>query len=236
MAGRLHLGTSGFAYDEWKGVFYPPDVKQRQMLPFYASRFDSVEINYTFRKQPSPKTLQDWRDATPDGFVFSLKANQRITHWLRLADAGDAVAEFLETAKLLGPRLGPVLFQCPPTLAFDRPLVESFLATLPSDLRFAFEFRHPSWVEAKEPLRDAGAAWCVAETDDAQFTSRSLPRGPFAYLRLRKTSYEDEELRAWAARIRATLRGGRDVFCYFKHEDKGLGPRFADRLRLFLGG
>jgi uncharacterized protein YecE (DUF72 family) len=230
MAGTLYLGTSGFAYGEWIGPFYPTGTKQREMLPFYAKRFNSVEINYTFRQQPAEKTLDTWRDATPDGFQITLKAHQRITHWLRLANADEAVSTFLERAKTLGPRLGVILFQCPPNLPFDRALVENFLGFLPPTYRYAFEFRHPSWVEAKEILASQAAAWCVAETDEHSIGDEPIPENPFVYLRLRKTQYEDDEIRAWAGRVSERLARGVDVFCYFKHEDKGAGPIFAERL------
>jgi len=230
VAGTLYLGTSGFAYDEWKGPFYPPGTRQKDMLPFYASRFPSVEINYTFRQQPAEKTLQAWRAATPEGFLFTLKAHQRITHWRRLADADESVSTFLDGARLLGPRLGVILFQCPPNLPFDRPLIESFLAYLPPMFRYAFEFRHPSWTEARPILAAQRAAWCVAETDEQPAPDEPLPPGPFAYLRLRKTSYADDELATWASRVRPALDEGRDVFLYFKHEDKGAGPILAERM------
>ena len=236
-AGTLYLGTSGFAYDEWKGPFYPPALKQREMLPFYSSRFPSVEINYTFRQQPSEKTLMAWRQATPDGFLFTLKAHQRITHWLRLAGADEAVSTMLERLKELGPRLGPILFQCPPNLAYDRSLIESFLAFLPPTFRYAFEFRHPSWDEAREILASQGAAWCTAETDERPFPpGERLAAEPFVYLRLRKTEYSDEQLRAWAARVSGALDGGKDVFCYFKHEEKGAGPILAERMAELASG
>src|SRR5439155_23481488 len=144
-------------------------LKQREMLPFFARRFRSVEINYTFRQQPAEKTRPTWRDATPDGFVVALKAHRRITNWMRLAGADEAVSAFLDRIRTLGPRLGPVLFQCPPTLHFDRSLIESFLAYLPPTYRYAFEFRHPSWEEARDILAGQGAAWCVAETDERPF-------------------------------------------------------------------
>src|SRR6058998_676287 len=128
MAGTLYLRTSGFAYDKWKGPFYPEKPSPRELLPFYAGRFNSVEINYTFRQQPAENTLVTWRDATPDGFAFTLKAHQRITHWLRLANADEAVSAFLDRAKVLGTRLGTILFQCPPNLPYDRKLIEAFLA------------------------------------------------------------------------------------------------------------
>jgi len=230
MGGTLYLGTSGFAYGEWKGPFYPPTLKQRDMLSFYGSRFRSVEINYTFRQQAAEKTLLAWREATTDGFLFTLKAHQRITHWLRLAGADESVSTFLERAKLLGPRLGPILFQCPPNLPYDRSLIESFLAYLPPTFRYAFEFRHPSWAEAKEVLASQGAAWCVAEADEKPVDGTSLPVEPFVYLRLRKTEYSDDELGAWSDRMSSALGQGADVFAYFKHEEKGAGPIFAERM------
>jgi uncharacterized protein YecE (DUF72 family) len=236
MAGALHLGTSGFAYDEWKGPFYPPDLKQRDMLPYYASRFSSVEVNYTFRQQPAEKTLAAWRDATPDGFLITLKAHQRITHWLRLADCDEAVSNFLERAKTLGPRLGTILFQCPPNLPYDERLIENFVGFLPPTYRYAFEFRHPSWSQAREVLAAQGAAWCVADTDEKPSPDEPIPAEPFAYLRLRKEEYSDDDLEVWAKRITQALEQDRDVFCYFKHEEKGAGPIFVDRLAAILGG
>jgi uncharacterized protein YecE (DUF72 family) len=235
MAGTLFIGTSGFAYAEWKGPFYPTTLKQKDMLPYYASKFPTVEINYTFRQQPAEKTLVAWRDATPDGFQMTLKAHQRITHWLRLANADEAVAAFLDKAKILGPRLGAVLFQCPPNLAYDRALIENFVGYLPPTYRYAFEFRHPSWSEAKGLLASQGAAWCTAETDEQPVGDGPLSADPFAYLRLRKLEYSDEELAAWAGRIGEALARDRDVFCYFKHEDKGAGPILAERMAALVG-
>jgi uncharacterized protein YecE (DUF72 family) len=158
VAGTLYLGTSGFAYDEWKGPFYPADLRQKDMLSFYASRFGSVEVNYTFRQQPAEKTLATWKKATPEGFLITLKAHQRITHWLRLKDADEAVATFLDRVKMLGSRLGAVLFQCPPNLEYDRSLIESFLAFLPPIHRYAIEIRHSSWEAAREVDRREASA------------------------------------------------------------------------------
>ena len=229
-----YIGTSGFAYQEWKGIFYPEDLKDPDMLRHYATRFPSVEINYTFRRFPAEKTLLRWRDQAPEDFRFALKANQRITHFKRLRDAGDDVKEFVERGRLLGDRLGPILVQCPPTLAYERDLLEAFLASLPGDVGFAMEFRHPSWSDARDLLAERGVAWCVAETDDQAVDRRALPGGPFVYLRLRKEEYADDELREWAGSIaRATLEG-RDVYCYLKHEDKAAGPRFAERLETLV--
>ncbi len=232
MAGTLLLGTSGFSYDEWKhGVFYPEGLKNREMLSYYASRFPSVEINYTFRRYPTEKSLNTWRSETPESFRFTLKANQRITHWKRLADVDEDVRAFLDLAGILGERLGTILYQCPPTLEYDRALIESFVGYLPPSPRAAMEFRHPSWVEARELLLSQGIAWCVAETDEKDPGPDDLSWEPFGFLRLRKTEYTDDELAGWTERIRPALEAGNDVYCYFKHEDEGQSTKMADRLR-----
>ncbi|HEU4356333.1 MAG TPA: DUF72 domain-containing protein [Actinomycetota bacterium] len=236
MTGTLYVGTSGFSYDEWKhGVFYPEGLKNREMLSYYASRFPSVEINYTFRRYPSERSLTAWREQTPEGFRFTLKANQRITHFKRLADADDDVRDFLTAAQVLGDRLGTVLYQCPPSLHYDRGLIEAFVGYLPPQPRAAMEFRHPSWREARDLLLAQGVAWCVAETDEQDPGPDDLSWEPFGFLRLRKTEYSDDELRAWAERIGPALETGHDVFCYFKHEDEGASPKMAKRLEAMLG-
>jgi uncharacterized protein YecE (DUF72 family) len=236
VTGSFYLGTSGFAYDGWKhDVFYPEGLKNREMLSYYSSQLNSVEINYTFRRFPTKNSLTTWREQAADGFVFTLKANQRITHSRRLKDADDDVRDFLDLAKLLGDRLGCVLFQCPPNLKYDRTLIEQFVGFLPpGPPRFAMEFRHPSWVEARDLLRDQGIAWCVAQTDDKDPEAGDLSWVPAGYLRLRKTEYSDEELQEWAARIRSALDKGGDVFTYFKHEDEGASPKMAKRLEDLL--
>jgi uncharacterized protein YecE (DUF72 family) len=232
MVGTLYLGTSGFSYEGWKhGVFYPEGLKNREMLSYYASRFPSVEINYTFRRFPSEKSIETWKAETPETFRFTLKANQRITHFRRLADVDEDVRDFLERARPLGERLGTVLYQCPPTLKYDRGLIESFVGYLPPEPRAAMEFRHASWVQARDLLLDQGVAWCVAETDENDPGADDLSWEPFGFLRLRKTTYTKEELNGWAARIGNALEAGNDVYCYFKHEDEGASPRMADRLR-----
>ncbi|MGH2683055.1 MAG: DUF72 domain-containing protein [Actinomycetota bacterium] len=228
MAGLLSVGTSGFAYKEWKGPFYPEKLPDTEMLRYYAGRFPAVEINYTFRRYPATKTLTTWAERTPEDFRFALKAHQRITHTKRLADADDDVSEFLDRAKALGPRLGPILFQCPPSLRFDRRLIEGFVGYLPPTFRYAMEFRHPSWEEARSLLTDQGVAWCVAETDEREPVARVAE--PFGYLRLRKSTYADDELAGWAEWIKGEVATGRDVFGFFKHEEDAVGPRHAERL------
>jgi uncharacterized protein YecE (DUF72 family) len=232
MPGTLYTGTSGFAYKEWKGVFYPEGTKDREMLSAYASRLRSVEINYTFRRQASEKTLTTWREATPETFRFTLKANQRITHWLRLEHADEAVREFLERSRLLGDRLGPILFQCPPNLEFDRSRIEAFVGYLPPGVKAAMEFRHPSWLEARPILAAQGVAWCSAETDEKEADEPSWE--PFGYLRLRKTEYTDDELHKWAERISPAIADGRDVYVYFKHEDGAASAKWAVQLQEIL--
>ncbi len=230
MAGILYLGTSGFAYREWRGSFYPEKVRQKDMLRFYSERFNSVEINYTFRRLPEESTVTSWRGAVPDDFRFTLKAHRLITHWMRLAGADLAVSTFLDRAKLIGPKLGVILFQCPPTLAFDRGLIGSLMAYLPPTFRYAFEFRHPSWTEAREILASQGAAWCVADTDREPAAVEPLPVAPFAYVRLRRETYSQHDMQSWADRIRRVLGEGSDVFCYVKHEERGAAPELARRL------
>lgn len=232
MGGRIYLGTSGFAYPEWKGDFYPADLKNDAMLAYYAQRFSSVEINYTFERNPSEKTLGRWIAETPDSFVFSLKAHRAITHMKRLSgEAAEPLAEFLSSCDPLGGRLGAVLFQCPPNLKADLPRLEDFLGGLPPGRRYAFEFRHGTWNDAAvhEALASRGAAWCIADTDefDAPFV-RTTPA--FTYLRLRKTTYDDEGLSGWAKQIAEALAEGSDVYCYLKHEEDGRGVHFARAL------
>lgn len=237
MSGTAYLGTSGFAYPAWKhGVFYPEGLPDREMLPYYASRFRSVEINYTFRRFPTERTLATWREQTPEGFRFALKANQRITHVRRLADADADVRDFLDRCRVLGDRLGVVLYQCPPSLRYDRGLIEAFVGYLSPEPRTAMAFRHPSWRAARELLSEHGIAWCVAETDERDPEPEDLSFEPFGFLRLRKSAYTEAELAAWAERIGRALGDGHDVYCYFKHEDEGASPRMAEHLARLLAG
>lgn len=225
---RLLTGTSGFAYREWKGSFYPPALPAPAMLTYYAARFPAVEINNTFRRMPTETVLRQWAEDVPQTFTFALKAAQQITHHKRLKDADEVVAQFLRAAAVLGPRLGPVLVQLPPNQKRDVPRLESFLDLLPVDVRFAFEFRHASWFEddVYEALRSRGAALCIAHGEAVD--SPVVATARWGYLRLRQVSYDDAALSEWVRTLQAQQWS--EAFAFFKHEDRGTGPRLARRL------
>ena len=234
--GTLYTGTSGFAYKTWKPGFYPPDLKNADMLRYYAERLPSVEINNTFYRAPTAKLLDSWLSQTPADFCFTLKAPQRITHFSRLKNAGEHVDFFLKTARTLGSRLGTILFQCPPNLRFDAALLAGFFETLPAEgFRFAMEFRHDSWRndEAMGLLREKDVAWCVAEGQAEERVIRTAR--DFIYLRLRRGTYDEADVAAWAQEIGAVLEEGVDAYVYFKHEDDPAGVRYALRLRELCG-
>ncbi|HET7788546.1 MAG TPA: DUF72 domain-containing protein [Myxococcales bacterium] len=220
----VHVGTSGYNYDAWRGTFYPEDLSAKKMLSYYAGQFDTVEINYSFYRKPTAKILQGWAAQVPEGFRFALKAWQRITHQKRLRDAEELVSSFAEAARALGPRLAPVLYQLPPNLKADVPLLRDFVNQLPRDVRAAFEFRHPSWFsqETYQALHDGGATLCVAESEELATPPERTAE--FGYFRLRRLDYDEAALRRWAEAVRA-YRG--EVFVYFKHEDEARGPTFA---------
>jgi uncharacterized protein YecE (DUF72 family) len=224
---RVRCGTSGYNYEPWRGRFYPEDLPKSKMLPYYASRFPAVEINYSFYRKPTEKLTRGWAAQVPEGFRFTLKAWQRITHHARLRETGEMVASFAEAARALGPKLGPVLYQLPPNLKRDDGLFADFLAELPRDVPAAFEFRHESWFadETFRALERAGAALCVAETDD--LATPRVRTAPFGYLRLRRPDYPDAELDGWAKWVRGA-GFTQDVSAFFKHEDEAKGPRFAE--------
>lgn len=230
---RLLVGTSGWSYPAWKGTFYPSDLPATRMLAHYAGRLPAVEVNATFYRMPRRAMLEDWATSVPPGFRFALKAPQRITHTLRLADAGEPLAFFLRAAAALGPALGPLLFQLPPFLRKDLPRLRAFLALLPPGVRVAVEFRHASWFDddVRSALAAAGAALCVAEGDDASTPLEAT--APFGYLRLRRTEYDADAIAGWAARIRAMPWS--EVFVFFKHEDGARGPAYAQLMTRLAG-
>ena len=227
----VHVGTSGYNYEAWRGSFYPEELSSKKMLGYYAERFDTVEINYSFYRKPTAKILEGWAAQVPERFRFALKAWQRITHQKRLRETEELVSSFAEVARALGPRLAPVLYQLPPNLKADVPLLRDFLNQLPRDLRAAFEFRHASWFsdETYSTLRDAGAALCVAESDE--LATPAVRTADFGYLRLRRLDYDAAALARWAEFVKGSPG---DVFVYFKHEDEARGPAFANQFLLLL--
>jgi len=230
---RVRVGTSGFSYAEWKGSFYPEKLPASRMLGYYAERLSTVEINNTFYRMPTDKLLSGWAEKVPEDFSFVLKAPRRITHELRLRDAGETVRAFAERAVKLGDRLGPILVQLPPFFRRDLPLLGEFLGAWPESLRAAFEFRHESWLsdDVYETLRARGAALCIA--DGEKLSVPLVPTAPWGYLRLRRQDYAEGDLARWADRIRA--QPWQRAWVFFKHEDEGAGPALAARLTKLLG-
>ncbi|MBB6096062.1 uncharacterized protein YecE (DUF72 family) [Povalibacter uvarum] len=223
----IWVGTSGYNYPEWKGSFYPEKLAAADMLPYYAQRLSTVEINYTYYRMPNAKTLETWNVATPPKFKLTLKAPKRITHDARLRDCADNVKYFTETAAKLGPKLGALLFQLPPSLKQDLALLDAFLETLPQDTCAAFEFRHGSWLneELYSRLRARNLALCIA--DGETMATPTIITADYAYFRLRDEGYTPEDIAGWAQRIRESTVQCKEVYVYFKHEEAGLGPQFA---------
>lgn len=228
------IGTSGFQYTKWKGNFYPEDLPAAKMLPYYAERFSTTEINYTFHRIPSEKTIENWNKLTPPTFHFTLKAPQKITHWSKLRDCGDTIRYFCEVISKLGEKLGPVLFQLPPTFKKDADVLSAFLRELPSALRLAFEFRHESWLDNEifALLKSSNAALCIADTEDA--TTPKVATADWGYLRLRREDYTKADVERWAEYAREQKERWSDVFVYFKHEEAGIGPKLAKQMQELL--
>jgi uncharacterized protein YecE (DUF72 family) len=225
---QLLAGTSGYSYKEWLGHFYPEKLPGSEMLRYYAEHFTTVEINNTFYRMPAESMLAQWTEQVPDSFTFTLKAPKRITHDNRLRDTESNVAEFLRRANTLGSKLGVLLFQLPPYLKKDLPRLTDFLALLPAGQQVAFEFRNDSWQdeEVYQTLRGRDAILCVTDTDEGD--TPFVATADCGYVRLRRTHYDDDELRAWADQISA--KGLPRTYVYFMHEDEALGTRFAKRL------
>ena len=228
----IWVGTSGYNYPEWKGSFYPETLPAAKMLPYYAERFPTVEINYTFYRMPTEKIVDGWNKATPERFKLTLKAPKRITHDARLRDCGDRVRQFLEVAATLGPKLGALLFQLPPNLKKDLALFDAFLETFPPRVCAAFEFRHVSWLDEEiyDRLRARNLALCVADSE--KLSTPVVVTADYGYFRLRDEGYGPDDIARWAEVISEKTTACRDVFVYFKHEEEGKGPDFG---RMLLG-
>lgn len=219
-----YIGTSGWSYGIWKPEFYPKNVPSKDFLKYYATRLNAVEVNFTFRMRLQEKTALGWVSSVGPNFRFALKANQFITHIRRLANAEEPLNRFLATLQPFGERLGPVLFQLPPNLKLDVPLLSEFLSLLPRNFKSAFEFRHASWFTdaAYNALRERSAALCISETE--KLTTPEIHTADYAYFRLRETSYSSEDLKNIATRIDRVLGKGLDTFVFFKHEEDPRSP------------
>jgi len=227
----LFAGTSGWSYPSWKPGFYPAKLAAAKFLQHYSTRLNTVEVNYTFRHYASEKTQQGWCATTPEGFRFSVKAHQRITHIKKLRDAGEDARSFLAALQPLSEagKLGCVLFQLPPFLKADSALLRDFLQALPTG-RFSFEFRHASWFTDKilGLLKEKGAALCVAESEKLE--TPDVVTADFCYYRMRKPEYSTEERKQISKRIEEHASAGRDVLIYFKHEETPEGALIAEEL------
>ena len=218
---RLLAGTSGYAFKEWKGVFYPPELGDDAWLGFYAGRFPTVEINNTFYRLPKQPVLQDWAAQVPDQFTFSIKASMRITHHARLKpECASALDFLLQNTAVLGERLGPILFQLPPNMEKDVQRLRGFLGLLPPNRRFTIEFRHDSWFDEEvfAALREHDVAMCLNEQED--FACPVQATASWGYVRLHRLDYDAESLGKWASCVAG--QNWNDAYVYFKH-DEGVG-------------
>jgi uncharacterized protein YecE (DUF72 family) len=238
---ELWVGTSGYVYPHWRrGVFYPAGLRQREELPYYAQRFRTVELNNPFYRLPAPESFDRWRDAVPHDFLYAVKASRYITHIRRLREASGSITIFMERAERLGPKLGPVLFQLPPTFSANVADLRRFLDELPEGRRWVVEFRHPSWhtPQVYDALADHAVALCIPVGGRVQ--PDLVTTAPFVYLRMhagegRGGGFTAEQLAQWAGRLRGLGRTGKDRFVYFNNDAEGHAPRDARTLLDLLG-
>lgn len=231
---NLFVGTSGYSYKEWKGEFYPKDVLDKEMLNYYGTKLNSVEINNTFYRLPNENVVKSWAGQVPAAFCFSVKAPQLITHFKRLKDVGDETEYLVRIVRTLGEKLGVLLFQLPPNMKKDILRLETFLKLFSGDVRVAFEFRHASWFddETFNLLRTNNCSLCIADVDDNGLSKGLLSaQVPFVstanwgYVRLRRENYTPAELKKWYKKVNE--QEWKTAFVFFKHEDAGIGPKLA---------
>lgn len=227
---KIHVGTSGYGYKEWKGIFYPEKISPHDMLHFYGERFDAVEINYTFHHMPTVGGLTTWSEQVPDDFTFCLKAPQAMTHLKLLRNVGEETGYFFKTLSVLGKKAGPVLFQLPGSFRANLAVLEEFLGLIPPASPCAFEFRSKSWFSAEilELLRSRGCSLCTADTDEKP-AEKIVTTASWGYLRLRRSDYTEADLSQWLERILA--QPWERAFVFFKHEEEAKGPELAKRFR-----
>jgi uncharacterized protein YecE (DUF72 family) len=227
---KIYVGTSGYAYKEWKGKFYPEKISPKEMLRFYSERLNTVEINNTFYRMPKESVLASWAEQVPGDFVFALKAPQVITHLKQLRNVSEETKYLFKTLSVLDRKLGPVLFQFPKSFRADRPALEDFLALILGDMACAFEFRSPSWLndEILGLLRKKGSSLCIADSDENP-AHEIIPTAPWGYLRLRRSDYTDADLSQWLERILSEK--WERAFVFFKHENEAGGAEMAMRFQ-----
>lgn len=239
MTHQINIGTSGWNYDHWKGVFYPKDCPKSKWLEFYARHFTTVELNATFYRLFKPKAFENWKLKTPERFRWAVKANRYITHVKRLKSVKDPLAQFFNAVELLGEKLGPILFQLPPSLAFDENVFNRFCKCLKRyNYHYAFEVRHPSWIE-DSPLsifKDYNIAFCISDTA-GRYPYREAVTADFIYIRLHgseklyASDYTEEALQTWAQKIK---EWNKNTYVYFDNDFEGYAPRNAGRLKEIL--
>ena len=234
---KLHIGTSGWNYNHWKGAFYPEDLPAKKWQSYYMERFHTVEVNNTFYKLPEKTTFQKWRTEAPEGFIYAVKASRYITHMKKLKDPEQPVGNFLNYAANLGNTLGPVLFQLPPRWKLNLDRLQTFLNALPKGYRFAFEFRDDTWWDERvyELLKSHNAAFCLFDLEGRQ-TPVTLT-ADFVYVRLHgpegayQGKYGDAALSEWAELFKKWINQGLEVYCYFDNDEKGYAAQNALRLK-----
>jgi len=227
---KVYVGTSGYGYKEWKGIFYPEKIPPKEMLSFYSEHLNTVEINNTFYHMPTESVLASWAEQVHGGFIFAIKAPQVLTHLKRLKNVDSEAEYFFRTLPVLKDKLGPVLFQFPGSFRADKPALKDFLDLIPGDMSCAFEFRNSSWldVEILELLRKRGYSLCIADSDEKP-ANEIISTAPWGYLRLRRSDYTDANLSEWLKRI--LLQKWENAFVFFKHEEEAKGPEMAIRFR-----
>ncbi|MBU1206293.1 MAG: DUF72 domain-containing protein [Proteobacteria bacterium] len=234
---RIHIGTSGWHYNHWRGPFYPPDAKAEDFLPYYLKHFRTVEINNTFYQLPQKGTLEMWRHTVPAGFIFSVKGSRYITHMKKLKDPEKSVEKFPERVEALGEKLGPILFHLPPRWKLNPERLRAFLEALPGKYRYALEFRDPSWFSDKtyRILQKQGAAFCIYELSG--FLSPKEVTADFVYVRLHgpkgpyQGQYGIQVLAGWAGAFSAWVKEKKEIFCYFDNDEAGYAAQDALKLQ-----